>query len=343
MLNKIKRMISYFTIDDLAIDMTSGNTVIYKMNEGMKINEPSLVAVDETDNCLYVGKEANNVRGKTPRGVRVIEPITNGVIAEPEYCEKMLQYFLRDIYSRKNMLRLYPNILVVTPNEATTAETKVYEESLEAAGCKSVSLISSLVAGAYGAGIDIESCNASIICNISSTYTEVGILSMRKVHSKARVNVGYDDFANAVAQFVKKDTEYSIGERAAEQALDHLGCAVYYNDKDQGEFVTVTGTIKRTPTPVEITLTKLNVHEAIAPCVDAIINCIFEVMEEARDDMASDLIQNGITVVGSGASLDRLAEAINLSTGIKTKVAQNAQTCLAEGAAIFMSKLSKKK
>lgn len=338
----LSKLLSNFMIEDLAIDMTSGNTVIVQINEGIKINEPSLVVVDESDSCLYVGSEANEIRGKTPRGVTVVEPVQNGVIAEPDHCEKMLQYFLRDIYSRKNIMRLYPNILAVIPHHASAAENKNYEETLDAAGSKDVSLMSSLIAGAWGAGLKVDSCSASVIVNISKNFTEVGLISMRKVHYASRVNVGYADLIKAVTQFVKGETDYSIGEKASEQAVDHLGCAMYYEDKDNGEYVTVPGTIKRTSTPVEVTLDKLSIHRSITPCIESILNCIGEVLEEARDDMASDLIQNGITIVGYGASLDRISEAIETRTGIKTRIAANAKTCLAEGAAAVMSKLKGK-
>ncbi|CAH7363226.1 putative Cell shape-determining protein MreB [Vibrio chagasii] len=326
-------------LDDLAIDMTSGLTVIAQDGEGIKINEPSLIIVDESDACLHVGNDANAIRGKTPSGVRVIEPITNGVIAEPEYAEKMLSYFLRDIYSRRNIMRLYPNILAVIPYHATAAERKIYEEVLDAAGSKDVSLIPSLLAGAYGAGLKVDACSASVICNISKNFTEVGLISMRKVHYASRVNIGYDDLIKAVMQYVKVETEFSIGEKSAEQAVEHLASALYFSDEDGGESVTVPGTIKRTSSPVEINLDKLAIHTSITPCVEAILLAVREVLEQAKDDMASDLIENGITVVGQGASLSKIGDAIESNTNIRTKIASNSKTCLAEGAAIVMSKI----
>lgn len=336
----IKKIFKRLFAEDLAIDLTSSRTIIYQKGNGIKINEPSIVATED-GSYLAVGDAAEEIRGKNPEGVRVAKPIMNGVIAEPELCEQMIRRSMQKLYGKNAFYKFYPAVLAAIPHHASKAETKIYEETMDAAGAKEVHLVSTLLAAAYGAGLKPETASASIVCNISHSFTEIGIVSMNKVHSSTSIAIGYNDFVKAVVAHVRNDSLYSIGEKAAERVLENIGAAYFDPNEDQGAQIIVSGMHKRSSVPTDVPLSKEAVCHCLLPLVTQIITGLLEVMEKTKEGMAADIQENGITLLGVGAQLPRIDRAISISLdNIKTRIASNPITCIADGAGKILEKMA---
>ncbi|WP_210498360.1 rod shape-determining protein [Vibrio crassostreae] len=335
----IKNLFNNFFVEDLAIDLTSSRTIIYQKGNGICINESSVVATEDGV-YLAVGDAAEDIRGKNPEGVKVVKPIKNGVIAEPDFCEQMIRRSMQKLYGKNAFYKFYPAVLAAIPHHASAAERKIYEETLDAAGAKDVHLISSLLAGAYGAELKPETASASIVCNISQSFTEVGIVSMNKVHSSINVAVGHSDFVKAVINHVRNTTMYSIGEKSAERVLENIGAAYFIPEQDQDVPFIVSGMHKRSSVPTDVEITKREVCNALVPLITQIITGLLEVMEKAKEGMAADIQSNGITLLGVGATLPRVDIAISISLdNIKTSIAKNPTTCIADGAGKILERM----
>lgn len=342
MLNKILGKV--FT-EDLAIDITSSRTVIYKHNHGIVDNQPSVVAT-EGDTYLAVGDEAELIRGKNPIGISVTCPVRGGCIAEPDLCSHMIEHGILKTLGRNKfgfgMFKFGPKILVATPHHSSPAEVKIFEEVFDSVGAREVLTVSSLISAAYGAKLSPESASASIICNINHEFTEIGIISMSKVHASTSLPIGYRDFIQAIVTYVRDETDYTIGEKSAEQILSRIGAAYYDHERDKDATASVSAMRKRSSVPEHIQITKKEVSEIVLyPLLKRILSGILEILEGAKEGMAEDIQQNGITLVGVGATLPRLDQALSACLhGMITNVANEPKTVVAKGAGLILTKMN---
>ena len=239
----LKNVFSKMFTEDLAIDITSSRTVIFRDGHGIVDNQPSVVAT-EGDTYLAVGNEADLIRGKNPNGINVTCPVSRGRIAEPDLCSHMIEHGILKVFGRKRfgsgMFKFGPRVLAVTPHHSSPAEMKIFEETFDSVGAREVSLISSLIAAAYGANLSPESASASIICNINHEFTEIGIISLSKVHESTHLAIGHRDFVTAIVTYVRDETDYTIGEKAAEKILSDIGAAYYDEERDKDVTTTVS-------------------------------------------------------------------------------------------------------
>lgn len=337
MLNNIQNFVKGFKVPDITVDLTGGNTMIYQQGDKenpIKVNEPAILVIDG-ESCRAFGREAENITGLCPDGVKVVYPVQKGVIAEPDYCEQLLKHYFSNIFKKKLNYCLYPNVVAVIPQDSTPSHQKIMTETIDSAGAKGISLVKSLRAAAHGIGFNKENSGASIVMNITKDYSEIGIISLSKIHYSTTLSIGYDDFKKGIIEYVRLHSEYTIGMNNAKKALDSLGTATYEPDMDDAEKINITGLLKRTSVPEDIKLTKLQVFTAIRPLVDRLIGGLLEVLEKAREDMAEDLRNNGVTIVGIGGRIARLDKAITDAINIKAKTVKNYETCIVEGAGMI--------
>ncbi|EGR2229397.1 TPA: rod shape-determining protein [Vibrio parahaemolyticus] len=338
MFKAAKSLLKNIKIEDITLDLTSGNTVIYQQgceNNPIKVNEPAILVIDG-DSCLAFGKEAESITGKCPEGVRVVYPVQNGIIAEPNYCEQLLKHYFKMLADQNKtplkFLQIYPDVLAIMPDGATASTQKVMTETIDAAGAKGIELISSLQAAARGIGVGKDNSGASIIMNIAKDYTEIGIISLNKIHYSTTMQLGYDDFIKSIIEYIRVHSEYTIGVNNAKKALDKLGTAYFLPEDDEHQEEVISGLLKRTSVPESLKLTKMQVYTAIRPLVDKLVTGLLEVLEKSKEDMADDLKENGVNIVGLGGRISRLDMAISEALNIRASIAKNYETCIVEGA-----------
>lgn len=341
MINKLAktlRLNSLF-LTPIAIDATSDKFSLYKSGEGVVINTPAIIAVDDKK-VISVGDEAVNLAGKNPEGIILKHPTQKGVVADVETFECLLTSLIRKTMGKKALFKLPPTALVVVPHHATVAEKTNYDDALSLSGIKTTLQVSSLICGAYGIDtLKPETASAALVCNINTSYTEIGIISVNKVHASTQLPMGYDDFIKAIISYVRTSTEYSIGTQSAQRLFESIGAAYYDERSDKNKRMTVSGMKKRTSVPADVTLESKEVSECFEPLIRQLLEGLLVVLEKAQEGMAEDIMQNGITIFGKGAMLPRIDTAIqhNLE-GLTTNLANNPTTCVIRGAGILLEK-----
>ncbi|PSV01066.1 rod shape-determining protein [Photobacterium kishitanii] len=333
MLEKFKQL---FLVESIAVDITSGNIIIYQQGnekgKEIKINEPAVVISEEDGNkCIAKGEKAETIKGISPEGIQFTNLVKTGIVAHSEYFEQLMSSYISELYKNKRFLSFSPDVLAVVPEKTTMTNQKILIESIDAAGAKNIDLVTSLIAAANGLREHNDITKASIIMHIGRDYSEVGIISLNKVHFSTSLNIGYVDFIRGICEYIRNETDFVVGESNAEKALLEIGTAFYIEAQDENQAIEVSGMLKRTSVPHKVTITKLETFNAIRPTVERLVSALLEVLEHTKEDMAEDIHRHGIHIVGIGAKISRIDIAIE-SLGIKARVAPNYLTAIAEGA-----------
>ena len=330
-----KRLRAMFS-NDLSIDLGTANTLVYVKNKGIVLNEPSVVAVRLDKNggaqrkVDAVGKLAKNMIGKNPDNIEVIRPMKDGVIADFEYTEKMLQYFIDKVLSGSHFLpfRPSPRVLVCVPCGATQVERRAIRESVEGAGASEVFLITEPMAAAIGAGLPVSEASGSMIVDIGGGTTEVAIISLNGVVYSSSVRIGGDRFDEAIINYVRNTKRYEIGVSTAEQIKIEIGSAYAEQEMHEKE---VRGRSVVEGVPRSFTLNSNEVLEALADPIKGIVSAVRVALEKSPPELAADIAERGMMLSGGGALLHNLDKLLREETGIPVIVADDPLTCVARG------------
>lgn len=317
--------------NDLAVDLGTANTLVYVKGKGIVANEPSVVAVQESSRgvrkILAVGKEAKEMVGRTPGTIRAIRPLKEGVIADFEVAQRMLEYFIRKTHNnRKSFVR--PRIIVSVPMEITEVEKRAVKESAEAAGAREVYLIEETMAAAIGSGIPVTEPCGHMIVDIGGGTTGIAVISLAGIVVTKSVRIGGDTMDESILQYVKRSYNMLIGERTAEEVKIQIGTVL--ENKHTGKML-VKGRDLGTGIPKTIEITSEEVREALSEPVTFIIEAIKQTLERTPPELASDLVDNGIMLTGGGALLRGLDRLIADETGLPVTVADDPLTCVVLG------------
>ncbi len=328
-----------FFSNDLAVDLGTANTLVYVKGKGIVANEPSVVAVQEESKgqkkILSVGKEAKNMVGRTPGTIKAIRPLREGVIADFDIAQKMIEYFIRKTHNnRKSLVR--PRIIISVPIGITEVEKRAVRESAEAAGAREVYLIEEAMSAAIGAGLPVTEPTGNMIVDIGGGTTSVAVISLAGIVVSKSVKVGGDKFDEAILQYVKRNFNILIGERTAEEVKIKLGKAT--QDGNVGT-MKVKGRDIRSGIPMTIELTSEEVRNALSEPVSIIIETIKQTLERTPPELAADIVDTGITLAGGGALLGGLDELIKNETGLPVRIAEDPLTCVVLGSGMALSKL----
>lgn len=324
--------------NDLAVDIGTANTLVYVNGKGIVANEPSVVAVQEgygdDKKILAVGKEAKNMVGRTPGRIKAIRPLKDGVIADFEIAQKMLEYFVKKTHERKKLVR--PRIIVSVPVGITEVEKRAVRESAEAAGAREVFLIEETLSGAIGAGLPITEPAGNMIVDIGGGTTSVAVISLAGIVVSKSVKAGGYRFDNSILQYMKSNYNILIGERTAEDVKIKLGNSLTKNDPD---VLAVKGRDLRTGRPIIVDITSDEVKEALADPITEIVETIRETLERTPPELSADIVDSGITLTGGGALLGGLCELIGEETSLPVNIADDPLTCVALGSGMALSQM----
>tara|TARA_B100000427_G_C15516178_1_gene598268 strand:- start:1671 stop:2726 length:1056 start_codon:yes stop_codon:yes gene_type:complete len=309
---------------DMAIDLGTANTLVYVKGKGILLNEPSVVAISDTNDgkkeVLAVGSQAKTMVGKTPGSIKAIRPLRDGVIADFEIAEEMIKYFVRKVHNRKSFVS--PKIVICVPSGATPVEKRAIHESAEAAGARRAYLIEEPIAAAIGAGLPIQEARGSMIVDIGGGTTEVAILSLGGIVYTNSVRVGGDKIDHAIVEYIKDKYNLLLGESSAEYIKKEFGSAMPTRGMN-GHSFHIKGRSLHDGIPKQIKIDTLQLCEGLNKPVSVIIEAIKTALENADPELAADIVDTGIVITGGGALLKNLDACIKKATGLPVSIAED--------------------
>lgn len=320
---------------DIGIDLGTANVLIYVKGQGIVINEPSVVAIEtETKKVLAVGEEAHKMLGRTPGKIRSIRPLKDGVIADFELTEAMLNSFIKKIKAKGTFTR--PRILICCPSNITKVERNAIREAAESAGAKKVFVEEEPKVAAVGAGLDISAPSASMVIDIGGGTTDIAILSLGDIVNSKSIRVAGDLFDQDIIKYVKNKYKLIIGERTAEDVKIKIG-TVYPEEKK--EKMTIRGRDMVTGLPNSITVNSKEIEESLNDSVHKIVLATKSVLEETLPELSADIVTKGIVVTGGGALLTGLKKLLEEELKVPIKIADSPLTCVVDGTAIMLDNI----
>ena len=320
---------------DIGIDLGTANVLIYVKGEGIVLNEPSIVAIDsETKRPLAVGKEAREMLGRTPGRVNAIRPMKDGVIADFEITEIMLNYFIRKINGKSFFSR--PRILICCPSNITQVEKNAIKEAAERTGAKKVYLEEEPKVAAIGAGMDISKPSGNMVIDIGGGTTDIAILSLGGIVTSSSIKVAGNVFDSDIIKYIKDKYKLLIGDRTAEEIKVTVGTAFpgALNEKME-----VRGRDLVTGLPHTITICSDEIEEALRESLYIIVNTAKQVLEQTPPELSADIIDKGIVLTGGGSLVHGLSDLLAHELKVPVFVAESPLTCVAEGTGILLSNL----
>ncbi|MFO7811771.1 MAG: rod shape-determining protein [Pelovirga sp.] len=338
MINIFDAFLGLFS-NDLAIDLGTANTLVFMRGKGIVVSEPSVVAVQTgaagQRRVLAVGKDAKEMLGRTPGSIVAIRPMKDGVIADFDYAEEMLRYFIRKVHNRKNLVR--PRIVICVPSGITQVEKRAVRESAESAGAREVYLIEEPMAAAIGAGLPITEASGNLIVDIGGGTTEVAVISLAGIVHAQSVRVGGDKLDEAIVQYVKRKYNLLIGERTAEKVK--IGIGNVYSTGDDTQIMEVKGRDLVSGIPKTLEVNSDEIREAMSEPISTIVEAVRISLERTPPELAADIVDKGIVLAGGGAYLKNLDLLLREETGLPVLIAEDPLSCVVLGSGAVLDQL----
>jgi rod shape-determining protein MreB len=326
----IKKIIDYILglfSNDIGIDLGTATTLVYVKGEGVVMCEPSVVAIaKDTKTVEAVGEEAKKMLGRTPGNIIAIRPMKDGVISDFEVTEAMLKYFIKKVHRRKRWIR--PAMVIAIPSGITAVEKRAVRDSAERAGARSVELIEEPKAAAIGVGLPVEEPAGNMIIDIGGGTTEFAVISLGGLVYAKSIRIAGDEMDAAIVEYLRKTYNLMIGERTAEEIKIRIGSA--YPPEEELN-MDVRGRDLISGLPKTISITSMEVREALQDPVQAIVDAAKSTLEHTPPELAADLIDRGIVMAGAGSLLRGLDRRIADETGLPVHVADDPQTAVVLG------------
>ncbi|TSA44052.1 rod shape-determining protein [bacterium] len=316
---------------DIAIDLGTTNTLVYVRGRGVVINEPSVVAVnDKTHQVVAVGKEAKVMLGKTPAHIRVVRPLSHGVISDFEVTEELLTYLINK--AQNGRVRLFgPRVVIGVPTGVTNVQSRAVRDAARNAGAREAIILEEPVAGAIGAKLPVSEAVGTMVLDIGGGTTDIAVIALKGVVASKSSQVAGDRFNDNIIEYVRSEFKLGIGERTAEDVKIAIGAVMPLSE-------TLTRSVRgrdfATGLPREILLNDAHICEAITPSLDALMDAMKEVIEATPPELLSDVLQHGVTVFGGGALLRGLPQILAKMLGVPVRVAPDPLTAVVRGAGI---------
>lgn len=324
---------------DIGIDLGTANVLIHVKGKGIVLNEPSVVAIDKTNNrVLAVGEEARQMVGRTPGNIVAIRPLKDGVIADFDITEAMLKHFINKLNVKGFLSK--PRILICCPTNITSIEQKAIREAAEKSGGKKVYLEEEPKVAAIGAGMDIFQPSGNMVIDIGGGTTDVAILSMGDIVTSESIKVAGDLFDHDILQYIKKKHKLLIGERTAEDIKMKIGTVFRGGRKEEMD---IRGRDMVTGLPRTITISSKEVEEALSEPISLIVQATKNVLERTPPELSADIIDRGIILTGGGALLHGLDQLLIDELKVPVFVAESPMDCVAVGTGLMLENIDKVK
>lgn len=322
---------------DIGIDLGTANVLIYVKGKGIVLNEPSIVAVDKkTKKPIAIGKDAKEMLGRTPENIEAIRPLKDGVIADFELTEIMLNEFLTKIKVKKLFIK--PRILICCPTNITPVEKNAIREAASQMGARHVYIEEEPKVAAIGAGLDISKPTASMVVDIGGGTTDIAVLSLGEIVTSKQIKIAGNHLNNDIIKYVREKHKLVIGELTAEEIKTDF-TNVFSPSKT--EKMTVKGRNLLTGLPDKIDLTQEQTKDALKESMSKLFKSIQQVLEDTPPELSADIIEKGIVLTGGGAYLQGIVEFLESKLKVPILIAETPLTCVAEGAGKLLNDISK--
>ena len=313
---------------DLGIDLGTAITLVYVKDRGVVLSEPSVVAIDRnTDRILAVGVEAKKMVGRTPTNIVTIRPLRDGVIADFDTVQAMLQYFIGRVHEELPFAPR-PRVIVGVPSGVTEVEKRAVHEASLQAGAREVYLIEEPMAAAIGAGQPIQEATGSMVVDIGGGTTEVAVISLGGIVVSHSIRVAGDEIDEHIVEYCRNEHGLLIGERTAEACKIAIGSAF---PGLQEETALVRGRDLQTGLPRQVELTSAQIRGAISPPVAEIVDNIKLAIEATPPELLADIMEHGIYLAGGGALLKGLDKRLEQETDIPVHIAESPLEAVVRG------------
>ena len=326
---------------DLAIDLGTTSTQIGLPGEGIRLDEPSVVAVARGANRVIgrgaaVGKLAYQMLGRTPEGIQAVRPLRHGVISDFQLCETMLRYFIRK--ASGTSFRLRPRVIIAVPGCITAVERRAVFNSAERAGAGRIWLIDESRAAGIGAGMPVSEPLASMICDIGGGTTEVAVMSLADIVAAQSIRTAGDAMDDAIVRYLRRRHSLRIGEQSAEQLKLSIGSAAPLDHELSAE---VSGLDTASGIPRKLLVTSEEIRDALLEPLENIVDCIRRTIERCQPELIADLADTGVVLAGGGALLRGIDRYLNSHLGIPVRIADTPRLTVIRGAMICLDHLDR--
>ncbi len=319
---------------DIGIDLGTANTLIFVKGKGVIIREPSVVAVDQKSNppkVVAVGAQAKEMIGRTPGSIVAVRPLKDGVIADFDITAEMIESFLKKTITKKPFSRI--RVLICIPSGVTEVERKAVHDAAKSAGASLISLIEEPMAAAIGAGLPVSEPIGSMVVDIGGGTSEVAVISLGGVVTSNSCRIASDCLDDAIISYIRKKYNLLVGERTAEDIKIKIGSAYPYEGEGA---MNIKGRNLMDGLPKNIDVTSEEIREALSEPLSEIVDLIKTTLEKTPPELASDIIDRGITLTGGGALIKGLDRLIAEETKIPVNVAVNPLDCVVVGTGICL-------
>lgn len=326
-----------FISNDIGIDLGTANTLIYVKGRGIVLNEPSVVAIDQsTKKVVAVGSQAKEMLGRTPEGILAIRPLKDGVIADFEMTELLLSNFIRRVIKHRYLMK--PRIVISVPSGITEVEKRAVRDSAENAGAREVYLIQEPMAAAIGVGLPVDQPSGSMVIDIGGGTSEIAVIALSGIVNNISIRIGGDEMDEAIMLHLKRNFNLLIGERTAENIKIKIGTA-YQEDEETS--LEIKGRYLMNGIPKTLTISSEHIRKALSEPVNAIVEAVKQALEQTPPELASDILDRGIIITGGGALLKGMDKRLREETNLAVNVAEDPLTCVVKGTGIVLDNMSR--
>ncbi len=314
--------------NDIGIDLGTANTLVFVRGQGIVLNEPSVVALERISNkVVAIGSAAKEMLGRTPGEIVAIRPLRDGVIADFEITEKLLGDFIKRVVRHKYLMK--PRIVISVPSGITEVEKRAVRDSAENAGAREVYLIQEPMAAAIGVGLPVDQPSGTMVIDIGGGTSEIAVIALNGIVSVTSIRVAGDEMNEAIIMYLRKNYNLLIGELTAEELKINIGSACQLEQELSTE---VRGRDLVAGVPKCIKLSSVQLREALAEPIEAIIEAVRRSLEQTPPELASDILERGIVLTGGGALLRGLDRRLREETNLPVYAADDPLTCVVRGA-----------
>ncbi len=331
-----KKLYEIFS-SDIGIDLGTSSTLVYVSGQGIVLNEPSIVAVNQkTGRVVAVGNDASMMIGRTPAHITAIRPLENGVISNFEVAEEMLAYFMKKATALTPKRLLGPRVVIGVPSGVTNVERRAVRDAARNAGAREVHVVEEPMAAAIGIRIPVYEPVGSMIVDVGGGTTDIAVISLGGVVKSKNLHIAGEKLNQDISAYVRDEFKILLGEKTAEEVKKAIGSVIKQVEPMEA---TIRGRDLITGLPREVVITDSDIREAIMPAIDLLVDSIKEVLESTPPEVVSDIMRQGIVLVGGGAEMIGLAKLFEKELKLPIHMVEEPHTAVVRGAGIVLENL----